>query len=135
MLYVLDEPSIGLHARDNDRLIETLQALRDKGNTLLVVEHDDELMERADQIIDLGPAAGIHGGEILATARPPRSSVAKNPLRASSSPAASSPPAAAAAYTASLPTGGQKTAKARKPPQPPLRILPLASSLWLASWN
>ena len=70
VLYVLDEPSIGLHARDNDRLIETLQALRAKGNTLLVVEHDDELMERADRIIDLGPAAGIHGGELLANGTP-----------------------------------------------------------------
>ena len=70
VLYVLDEPSIGLHARDNDRLIETLQALRAKGNTLLVVEHDDELMERADRIIDLGPAAGIHGGEVLANGTP-----------------------------------------------------------------
>ena len=70
VLYVLDEPSIGLHARDNDRLIETLQSLREKGNTLLVVEHDDELMERADRIIDLGPAAGIHGGELLAHGTP-----------------------------------------------------------------
>ncbi len=70
VLYVLDEPSIGLHARDNDRLIETLQALRDKGNTLLVVEHDDDLMERCDRLIDLGPAAGVHGGEILAEGSP-----------------------------------------------------------------
>ncbi len=70
VLYVLDEPSIGLHARDNDRLIETLKNLRDKGNTLLVVEHDDELMEQADHIIDLGPAAGIHGGELLAEGTP-----------------------------------------------------------------
>jgi len=70
VLYVLDEPSIGLHARDNDRLIETLQSLRAKGNTLLVVEHDDELMEHADRIIDLGPAAGIHGGEVLAEGTP-----------------------------------------------------------------
>jgi excinuclease ABC subunit A len=70
VLYVLDEPSIGLHARDNDRLIETLQALRAKGNTLLVVEHDDELMEHADRIIDLGPAAGVHGGEVLANGTP-----------------------------------------------------------------
>jgi len=70
VLYVLDEPSIGLHARDNDRLIETLQTLRAKGNTLLVVEHDDELMARADRIIDLGPAAGIHGGEVLANGTP-----------------------------------------------------------------
>ncbi|MBI4625623.1 MAG: excinuclease ABC subunit A, partial [Verrucomicrobia bacterium] len=70
VLYVLDEPSIGLHARDNDRLIETLQALRAKGNTLLVVEHDEGLMECADRIIDLGPAAGIHGGEVLANGTP-----------------------------------------------------------------
>ncbi len=70
VLYVLDEPSIGLHARDNQRLIETLETLRDKGNTVLVVEHDDELMARADQIIDLGPAAGVHGGEILAQGTP-----------------------------------------------------------------
>jgi excinuclease ABC subunit A len=70
VLYVLDEPSIGLHARDNDRLIGTLQALRAKGNTLLVVEHDDELMRQADRIIDLGPGAGIHGGEILAQGTP-----------------------------------------------------------------
>ena len=70
VLYVLDEPSIGLHARDNDRLIETLLSLRAKGNTLLVVEHDDELMGRADRIIDLGPAAGIHGGELLAHGTP-----------------------------------------------------------------
>jgi len=70
VLYVLDEPSIGLHARDNDRLIDTLEALRAKGNTLLVVEHDDELMRRADSIIDLGPGAGIHGGELLAHGTP-----------------------------------------------------------------
>ncbi|ATC65517.1 excinuclease ABC subunit A [Nibricoccus aquaticus] len=70
VLYVLDEPSIGLHARDNDRLIETLESLRAKGNTLLVVEHDDELMEHADRIIDLGPAAGIHGGDLLANGTP-----------------------------------------------------------------
>jgi excinuclease ABC subunit A len=70
VLYVLDEPSIGLHARDNDRLIETLLSLRDKGNTVLVVEHDDVVMERADRIIDLGPGAGIHGGNVLANESP-----------------------------------------------------------------
>ena len=70
VLYVLDEPSIGLHARDNDKLIGTLKALRKKGNTLLVVEHDDEVMAHADRIIDLGPAAGVHGGELLANATP-----------------------------------------------------------------
>jgi excinuclease ABC subunit A len=70
VLYVLDEPSIGLHARDNDHLIDTLETLRDKGNTLLVVEHDDELMQRADHIIDLGPGAGVHGGRLLASGTP-----------------------------------------------------------------
>ena len=70
VLYVLDEPSIGLHARDNDKLIDTLIALRDKGNSLLVVEHDDVVMERADRIIDLGPGAGRHGGEVLANGTP-----------------------------------------------------------------
>jgi excinuclease ABC subunit A len=77
VLYVLDEPSIGLHARDNARLIETLETLRAKGNTLLVVEHDDELMRHADRIIDLGPAAGIHGGELLAEGTP--SEIRKTP--------------------------------------------------------
>ncbi|QXD24717.1 excinuclease ABC subunit UvrA [Opitutia bacterium ISCC 51] len=66
VLYVLDEPSIGLHARDNHRLIESLKDLKSRGNTLLVVEHDDETMEQADRIIDIGPGAGIHGGTILA---------------------------------------------------------------------
>ena len=70
VLYVLDEPSIGLHAQDNERLIATLETLRDKGNSLLVVEHDDELMLRADRIIDLGPGAGIHGGALLAFGTP-----------------------------------------------------------------
>jgi excinuclease ABC subunit A len=70
VLYVLDEPSIGLHARDNERLIDTLCTLRDKGNTLLVVEHDDVVMERSDRIIDLGPGAGLHGGEVLANDTP-----------------------------------------------------------------
>ncbi|KXU36342.1 excinuclease ABC subunit A [Cephaloticoccus capnophilus] len=70
VLYVLDEPSIGLHARDNDALIATLQRLRAKNNTLLVVEHDDALMEHADHIIDLGPGAGLHGGELLASGTP-----------------------------------------------------------------
>jgi excinuclease ABC subunit A len=66
VLYVLDEPSIGLHQRDNKRLLDTLMRLRDLGNTLIVVEHDEETMREADWIIDLGPGAGIHGGEIVA---------------------------------------------------------------------
>jgi excinuclease ABC subunit A len=66
VLYVLDEPSIGLHQRDNDRLLETLQRLRDLGNTVLVVEHDEDAIKIADHIIDMGPGAGIHGGSIVA---------------------------------------------------------------------
>jgi excinuclease ABC subunit A len=70
VLYVLDEPSIGLHPRDNDRLLQTLKGLRDLGNTVLVVEHDDETIRTADWIVDLGPAAGAHGGEIIAEGTP-----------------------------------------------------------------
>ena len=66
VLYILDEPSIGLHQRDNDRLIETLKGLRDLGNTLLVVEHDEDTMLAADYLVDIGPAAGEHGGQIVA---------------------------------------------------------------------
>ena len=66
VLYILDEPSIGLHQRDNDKLIATLKKLRDLGNTLLVVEHDEDTMYAADQIIDIGPGAGVHGGQVMA---------------------------------------------------------------------
>ena len=66
VLYILDEPSIGLHQRDNDKLIATLKKLRDLGNTLLVVEHDEDTMYSADQIIDIGPGAGVHGGQVMA---------------------------------------------------------------------
>lgn len=65
VIYVLDEPSIGLHQKDNDRLLSTLHALRDLGNTLIVVEHDEETIRRADYVIDLGPGAGEHGGEVI----------------------------------------------------------------------
>jgi excinuclease ABC subunit A len=70
VLYVLDEPSIGLHPRDNSRLLDTLKGLRDLGNTVLVVEHDDETIREADWVIDLGPAAGEHGGRIIAEGTP-----------------------------------------------------------------
>jgi excinuclease ABC subunit A len=66
VLYILDEPSIGLHPRDNTRLIKTLKDLRDLGNTLIVVEHDEDMMRSSDQIIDIGPGAGVHGGEVVA---------------------------------------------------------------------
>src|SRR5262249_57771065 len=65
VLYVLDEPSIGLHQRDNERLIDTLVRLRDLGNTVIVVEHDEETIRVADYIVDIGPGAGEHGGEVV----------------------------------------------------------------------
>ncbi len=70
VLYILDEPSIGLHQRDNRRLLETLKRLRDLGNTVLVVEHDEETILEADHVIDMGPAAGIHGGEVVSQGTP-----------------------------------------------------------------
>ncbi len=77
VLYVLDEPSIGLHPRDNGKLLETLGHLRDMGNTVIVVEHDAETIERADYVVDLGPGAGRLGGELVATGTPER--ISKNP--------------------------------------------------------
>ncbi len=70
VLYILDEPSIGLHQRDNDRLIHTLQDMRDLGNTLIVVEHDEDTMMAADYLIDIGPGAGIHGGQVVSAGSP-----------------------------------------------------------------
>ena len=66
MLYILDEPSIGLHPRDNDRLLDTLAQLRDLGNTVVVVEHDEDTMRAADHLIDFGPGPGVRGGEVVA---------------------------------------------------------------------
>jgi excinuclease ABC subunit A len=77
VLYVLDEPSIGLHPRDNGRLLETLARLRDMGNTVLVVEHDAETIERADYVVDLGPGTGRLGGEVVAVGDP--AAIAANP--------------------------------------------------------
>lgn len=77
VLYVLDEPSIGLHQRDNERLISTLKHLRDLGNTVLVVEHDEDTIRTADYLLDIGPGAGIHGGEVIAAGTP--NEVANNP--------------------------------------------------------
>ncbi|HET7731378.1 MAG TPA: excinuclease ABC subunit UvrA, partial [Usitatibacter sp.] len=71
VMYVLDEPSIGLHQRDNERLIETLKRLRDLGNSVIVVEHDEEAIMAADHVVDMGPGAGVHGGEIVASGTPP----------------------------------------------------------------
>ena len=77
VLYILDEPTVGLHQRDNNRLLGTLKSLRDLGNTLIVVEHDEEVIRGADHIIDLGPAAGLQGGEIMAQGSP--SEIMRNP--------------------------------------------------------
>ncbi len=77
VLYVLDEPSIGLHQRDNGRLLETLKNLRDQGNTVIVVEHDEEAIREADYVFDIGPGAGVHGGEIVAEGAP--ADIAANP--------------------------------------------------------
>ena len=70
MLYILDEPSIGLHQRDNNRLIRSLESLRDIGNSVIVVEHDRDMIENADHVIDIGPEAGKHGGEIISEGTP-----------------------------------------------------------------
>src|SRR5690606_33291851 len=70
VLYVLDEPSIGLHQRDNERLLDTLKHLRDLGNTVIVVEHDEDAILHADYVVDIGPAAGIHGGRVVAQGTP-----------------------------------------------------------------
>lgn len=83
VLYVLDEPSIGLHQRDNGRLLVTLKNLRDQGNTVIVVEHDEEAIREADHVIDIGPAAGIHGGEIIAMVRQSRYVHRRNLLQVS----------------------------------------------------
>ncbi|MBN2600333.1 MAG: excinuclease ABC subunit UvrA, partial [Candidatus Thermoplasmatota archaeon] len=77
VLYILDEPSVGLHQRDNKKLIQTLQRLRDLGNTLIVVEHDEETIRHADYVVDMGPGAGIHGGKIIAQGTP--SQIERNP--------------------------------------------------------
>jgi excinuclease ABC subunit A len=80
VLYVLDEPSIGLHQRDNDRLIETLKHLRDLGNTVLVVEHDEDTIRQADYLLDIGPHAGVHGGQIVAHGTPEEVAKDKNSI-------------------------------------------------------
>lgn len=80
VMYVLDEPSIGLHQRDNSRLIDTLTHLRDLGNTVIVVEHDEEAMMAADYVIDIGPGAGVHGGEVVAQGTPKQIMECKNSL-------------------------------------------------------
>src|SRR5699024_1892516 len=81
VLYILDEPSIGLHQRDNHKLIDSLKALRDIGNSVIVVEHDRDMIESADHVIDIGPFAGRHGGEIISEG-PPKQILAQHTLTA-----------------------------------------------------
>jgi excinuclease ABC subunit A len=80
VMYILDEPSIGLHQRDNQRLLDTLTRLRDLGNTVLVVEHDEEAIRQADYVVDLGPGAGVHGGQVVARGTPAEITAAKESL-------------------------------------------------------
>ena len=88
VLYVLDEPTIGLHPRDNDRLIQSLESLRDLGNSVLVVEHDRDMIESADHVIDLGPGAGTHGGHVITTGPPVRPPGPRRPTARSGPPTA-----------------------------------------------
>ena len=80
VMYILDEPSIGLHQRDNQRLLDTLVRLRDLGNTVLVVEHDEDAIRQADYVVDLGPGAGVHGGLIVAQGTPDQIATAPDSL-------------------------------------------------------
>ena len=80
VLYILDEPSIGLHPRDNNRLLDTLKSLRDIGNSIIVVEHDQETIESADYIIDIGPYAGSNGGEVTFSGNPDKLKQSKKSL-------------------------------------------------------
>ena len=127
VLYVLDEPSIGLHQRDNHRLIETLTRLRDLGNTLIVVEHDEDTIRSADWVVDIGPGAGEHGGQIVVSrhrrrpARQPRLADRRLPVpshvidtpairRPARPRAASSPSSAHASTTCSTSTSRSRSA-------------------------
>ncbi len=105
-LYILDEPSIGLHSRDTDRLIKVLKQLRDLGNTVVVVEHDEEIMRAADWIIDIGPDAGRLGGEVVWEGEPVHSSqpAAAAPSAVASSPSAAAPSAVASSSSAAAPS-------------------------------
>lgn len=77
VLYILDEPSIGLHQRDNEKLINSLKSLRDIGNSIIVVEHDKDMMLQSDYLLDIGPAAGVHGGKVVAQGPPTAQSMAR----------------------------------------------------------
>ena len=113
MLYVLDEPSIGLHPRDNERLLDTLTHLRDMGNTVLVVEHDAETIERADYVIDLGPGAGRLGGELVAAGTP--EAIAREP-RLADRPVSFGRAADSRAAPCGAPANGEETGDHRRAP-------------------
>ena len=119
VLYILDEPSIGLHQRDNDMLLETMKHLRDLGNTLLVVEHDEDTMRAADYIVDVGPGAGVHGGQIVAcgTAEEimnPRLPHRRLPLRAAEDPGAGAAPEGERKVPEGAGGGGEQSAPHRR---------------------
>ena len=143
VLYVLDEPSIGLHQRDNQRLIETLVRLKDLGNTLIVVEHDEDTIRTADWVVDIGPGAGEHGGQVVHSgtvagpARPPRLDDRPVPLRSPRDPgprrtppaharAASSPSTAPASTTCATSTSRSRSGCSSRSPASPAR----ASRRW-----
>ncbi len=122
VLYVLDEPSIGLHQKDNDRLLETLKRLRGLGNTVLVVEHDEDAIRHADHVIDMGPGAGVHGGEVVCAGharRPARLQGQHHrrlPLRPPRDPAPRRPAARAAASTSPSTAPPPTTSRTSPPP-------------------
>lgn len=135
VMYVLDEPSIGLHQRDNDRLIATLKHLRDLGNTVLVVEHDEDMIRAADHVIDMGPGAGVHGGQVTAQGSP--AEVMANPASLTGqylsgarriavpprrTPWQTSPAAAPAPSRDRTPAGRQRAAGTASPPPKPLAL-------------
>ncbi len=138
VLYILDEPSIGLHQRDNRRLIDTLLRLRDLGNTVVVVEHDEETMRLADHIVDMGPGAGEHGGRVVAQGTP-EEVMADEALahRRVSSPgaAASSCPASGACRCSGSPSAARacttsrtSTSRSRSGPSPASPASPAPAS-------
>ena len=124
VLYILDEPSIGLHQRDNERLIATLERLRDLGNTVIVVEHDEDTIRAADYVVDIGPGAGEHGGEVVAAGTPAEimkacSAVAHRPSYLSGAAQASRCPMSAASRQRQVPRArsgrhGEQPAKRRR---------------------
>ena len=119
VLYVLDEPSIGLHQRDNDRLLETLKRLRDLGNTVIVVEHDEDAIRAADYVVDLGPGAGVHGGEVVAEGTLKQVLKSKKSLTAHTLPGGarlpSRPSGARATGTSSPSTARERTTSTTSP--------------------